>query len=99
MRLNPRPMGGGGEGPGAEPGAGGAGLGRGCGGAVSGRGPAPPVRPQPPPPPPGARLKWTVDLGRSVVPLPLREGASGQVSAGSGLSAHRARGADSRRRP
>lgn len=96
------PMSGGGGGLGRGLGAGGAGLDRG-GGAVSSRRPAPPVRlPLPPslsPPLPGAWSRWTVGLGRSVAPVPLREGASGQVSAG-GVPSARAtrRGADSRGR-
>lgn len=44
-------------------------------------------------------MRRTVGPGRSVAPLPLREGASGQVSAGGGPSTRAARGADSRRRP
>lgn len=95
------PIGGGGGGPGRGLGAGGAGVGRG-GGAVSSCRPAPPVRlPLPPPlsPLPGAWLRWTVGLGRSVAPVPLREGASGQVSAGGVPSARTTRrGADSRGR-
>lgn len=98
MRLNRGPMGGGGGGSGAGPGAGGTGLGRG-GGAVSGSGPAPAC-----PAAAAAATAWglvEVDCGsrRSVAPPPLREGASGQVSAGGGPSARVARGADSRRNP